>query len=78
MGKIFGWLQERIKHWTKPARLPLIPGFGYRHNRELVIGVEGGCVLAKLLRKEKPPFLNKQTSYILDFIGNNKRTFFGC
>jgi len=26
MGKIFDWLQERIKHWTKPATLPLIPG----------------------------------------------------
>jgi hypothetical protein len=25
MGKIFDWLQERIKHWTKPATLPLIP-----------------------------------------------------
>jgi len=26
MGKILRWLQERIKLWTKPATLPLIPG----------------------------------------------------
>jgi len=26
MGKILHWLQERIKHWTKPAALPLILG----------------------------------------------------
>jgi len=26
MGKILLWLQERLKHWTKPAVLPLIPG----------------------------------------------------
>jgi putative transposase len=26
MGKILHWLQERIKHWTKTATMPLIPG----------------------------------------------------
>ena len=26
MGKILHWLQERIKHWTKPAIPALIPG----------------------------------------------------
>jgi len=26
MGKILLWLQERLKHWTKPAALPLTPG----------------------------------------------------
>jgi hypothetical protein len=26
IGKMLSWLQERIKHWTKPATLPLILG----------------------------------------------------
>jgi hypothetical protein len=27
MGNIFYWLQERIKHWIKPAYTALISGF---------------------------------------------------
>ena len=26
MGKFLLWFQERLKHWTKPAALPLTPG----------------------------------------------------
>jgi hypothetical protein len=26
LGKILHWQQDRIKHWTKPATLSLIPG----------------------------------------------------
>jgi len=71
MGKILLWLQERLKHWTKPAALPLTPGLLLditRSRTDLI--VENAMLRQQLIvlnRQIKRPQFTKPDHFILLF-----------
>ena len=74
MGKILHWLQERIKHWIKPATLPLIPGLFAdltRSRADLV--VENALLRQQLIvlnRQIKRPQLTNSDRFHLVFLSH--------
>ena len=77
MGKILDWLQERIKHWTKPATSVLIIGLFSdltRSHRDLV--VENALLRQQLIvlkRQIKRPQLTNRDSVGLVFLSHFTR-----
>jgi putative transposase len=74
MGKIFDWLQERIKHWTKPATLPLIPGLLSDFTRSRTdLMVENALLRQQLIvlnRQVKRPQLTNTDRFRLVFLSH--------
>jgi len=74
MGKIFRWLQERVKHWTKPATMPLIPGLLSdltRSHADLII--ENALLRQQLIvlnRQIKRPQLTNSDRFRLVFLSH--------
>ena len=74
MGKILLWLQERIKHWTKPATSVLIIGALLdlaRSHTDLV--VENALLRQQLIvlnRQVKPPQLTNLDRFRLVFLSH--------
>ena len=74
MGKILDWLQERIKHWTKPATSDLIIGLFSdltRSHRDLV--VENALLRQQLIvlkRQIKRPQLTNLDRFHLVFLSH--------
>jgi putative transposase len=74
MGKILHWLQERIKHWTKTATMPLIPGLLSdltRSHADLII--ENALLRQQLIvlnRQIKRPQLTNSDRFRLVFLSH--------
>ena len=74
MSKILHWLQERIKHWTKPATMPLIPGLLSdltRSHADLII--ENALLRQQLIvlnRQIKRPQLTNSDRFRLVFLSH--------
>jgi hypothetical protein len=72
LGKILHWLQERIKYWTKPTTMPLIPGLLSdltRSHADLIIENALLCQqLIVLKRQIKRPQLTNSDRFRLVFL----------
>ena len=74
MGKILHWLQERIKHWTKPATSVLIIGILSDLTRSYTILVVENALLRQQLivlnRQVKRPQLTNPDHFRLVFLSH--------
>jgi hypothetical protein len=74
MGKIFLWLQERIKHWTKPATSVLIIGLLSDLTRSRAdLAVENALLRQQLIvlnRQIKRPQLTNPERFRLVFLSH--------